>query len=343
MARADLMLKLVEAGTIGNMKLFNKTVEAIIAEERSKNHNVLADRLYEIINQKEKTDANFSNMVTTTQKKLFYETNPQTKLNDLILDSYTFESCNELIEEHFRSDLLRSYNLEPRHRILLAGPPGNGKTSLAEAIANELMVPFITVRYEGVINSFLGETSNKLNELFEYVRSRKCVLFFDEFDAIGKERGDSHETGEIKRVVSSLLLQIDRLPSHVVVITATNHPELLDRAVWRRFQVKLELDHPTRKQINQWLDKYELDYDMPLEYTRRTLIDNLEGMSFSNLNDFGLDIRRKYVLSLPNTNTKKIVRSVLKNLRNQYVHSNLRGENNGRKTITDASNSNDSR
>ncbi|MEC1158998.1 AAA family ATPase [Cytobacillus horneckiae] len=344
MARADLMLKLVEAGSIGNMKLFNKTVEAIIAEERSKNHNVLADRLHEIINQKAtKNNTHFSNTITTTQKKLFYETNPQTRLHDLILDSYILESCNELIEEHFRSDLLRSYNLEPRHRIMLAGPPGNGKTSLAEAIANELMVPFITVRYEGVIDSFLGETSNKLNELFEYVRSRKCVLFFDEFDAIGKERGDSQETGEIKRVVSSLLLQIDRLPSHVVVITATNHPELLDRAVWRRFQVKLELAHPTKKQINQWLDKYEIDYDMPLEYTRRTLIDNLEGMSFSNLNDFGLDIRRRYVLSLPNANTKEIVRSTLKNLRNQYVHSDLRGENNGRETTTNASDSNDGR
>ena len=92
------------------------------------------------------------------------------------------------------------------------------------------------MRYEAVIGSFLGETSGRLKKLFDFVRTHQCVLFFDEFDTLGKERGDVHETGEIKRVVSSLLLQIDALPSHVVVVTATNHAELLDRAVWRRFQ-----------------------------------------------------------------------------------------------------------
>src|SRR5690606_12529058 len=145
----------------------------------------------------------------------------------------------------------------PRNRVMLAGPPGNGKTSLAEALATELMIPFITVRYEGIMDSYLGETSNKLNNLFEYVRTRHCVLFFDEFDTIGKERGDTQETGEIKRVVSSLLLQIDRLPSHVIVVTATNHPELLDRAVWRRFQLKIELNLPNKKQIDEWIDMFE--------------------------------------------------------------------------------------
>lgn len=154
------------------------------------------------------------------------------------------------------------------------------------------MVPFISVRYEGIMDSYLGETSNNLNSLFEYVRTRQCVLFFDEFDTIGKERGDTQETGEIKRVVSSLLLQIDRLPSHVIVITATNHPELLDRAVWRRFQLKLELENPSKKQIGEWIDKFQQDNQMSLEYSKRTLVENLDGLSFSNLNDFGLDIKR---------------------------------------------------
>ena len=101
------------------------------------------------------------------------------------------------------------------------------------------------MRYESVIASYLGETAVRLSRLFDQVRTRRCVLFFDEFDVVGKERRDVHETGEIKRVVSSLLLQIDDLPSHVVVVTATNHPELLDRAVWRRFQLRLNLPAPT--------------------------------------------------------------------------------------------------
>ena len=93
------------------------------------------------------------------------------------------------------------------------------------------MVPFAVVRYEGLIASYLGETASRLRKLFEYVRTRACVLFFDEFDTLAKERGDLHETGEIKRVVNSLLLQIDSVPSYVVVITATNHPELLTSSV----------------------------------------------------------------------------------------------------------------
>lgn len=341
MARADLILKLVESASTGNMKLFYKTVEALIAEERSKNHNILADRLLDLIKESNSNSQKFNNTFILNKSKLFYETNPTVMIQDLILTPFIENACKELIEEHFRSDLLRSYNLEPRHRILFVGPPGNGKTSLAEALANELMLPLVTVRYEGIIDSFLGETANNLNELFEYVRSRKCVLFFDEFDTLGKERGDSQETGEIKRVVSSLLLQIDRLPSHVIVITATNHPELLDKAVWRRFQLKLELKNPTRKQINEWLDRFEKELNTSLEYSRRTLIDNLYGLSFSNLTDFGLDIRRRYVLSLPNSDMRKIVKATLENLRNQFSLKDLRGGNNGKTTIN-ASDSNSS-
>ena len=137
------------------------------------------------------------------------------------------QASRELIEEHRRADLLRAHNLEPRHRVLLTGPPGNGKTSFAEALATELAVPLLSVRYESLIASYLGETAVRFSRLFDQVRVRRCVLFFDEFDVVGKERGDVHETGEIKRVVSSLLLQIDALPSHVVAVSATNHPELL--------------------------------------------------------------------------------------------------------------------
>src|SRR5258705_225336 len=121
-----------------------------------------------------------------------------------------------------------------------------------EAIASALMVPFVLARYDALITSFLGETATRLRKLFEYAHTRRCVLFFDEFDTLGKERGDIHETGEIKRVVSSLLLQIDDLPSYVVVIAATNHPELLDRAVWRRFQLRVHLQPPTALQVHQW-------------------------------------------------------------------------------------------
>ena len=255
MARSDLLVKLVKAGASGDQPLFRKTVDAVIAEERGKNHGVLAERLAEAAssersNGRENPQASLRSL--SLAHDLFFEATPKRSLEDLILPEDVVTACHELIEEQHRHDLLRSYDLQPRNRVLLAGEPGNGKTSLAEALAHALMVPLVVARYDGLIASYLGETASRLRKLFDYVRTRACVLFFDEFDTIGKERGDLHETGEIKRVVSSLLMQIDDLPSHVVVVTATNHPELLDRAVWRRFQLRLELPRPTPKEIEDY-------------------------------------------------------------------------------------------
>jgi SpoVK/Ycf46/Vps4 family AAA+-type ATPase len=262
MARSDLLINLVKAGTLGDQPLFRKTVEAVIAEERGKNHTALADRLADaaspaLNNGHSKHQPTFFPVSAGIANELFFETTPQRALEDLILPEATRDACRELIEEQHRHSLLRSYNLEPRNRVILAGEPGNGKTTLAESLAHALMVPFVVARYDGLIASYLGETASRLIKLFEYVRTRACVLFFDEFDTIGKERGDVHETGEIKRVVSSLLLQIDALPSHVVVVTATNHPELLDRAVWRRFQLRLELPRPTVKDVEAYFANVE--------------------------------------------------------------------------------------
>ena len=181
------------------------------------------------------------------------ETHPQRGLSTLVLPALVRTDIASLIEEHHRADLLRSHGIQPRHRILLSGPPGNGKTALAEAVAEGLGVPLLSVRYETLIGSFLGETTQRLGRLFDHIRSIPSVLFFDEFDVVGKERGDVHETGEIKRVVSSLLLQVDALASHTVVIAATNHAELLDRAVWRRFQLRLALPAPSLKDLSEFL------------------------------------------------------------------------------------------
>lgn len=311
MARSDLLLALVQYGNSGDRVLFRKAVEALIAEERALQHNVLADNLTRSLSETifSTKPSQPSNGESVTN--LLHEVTPHKRLSDLILPATVQRACSELAEEHFRRDLLRSHNIEPRNRVLLAGPPGNGKTSLAEAIAESLMVPLLVVRYDGVIGSFLGETASRLRKLFDFARGRHCVLFFDEFDTLGKERGDPHDTGEIKRVVSSLLLQIDELPSHVVVVTATNHPELLDRAVWRRFQLRLQLPKPTRMQIRNWFEGLQKRIDFPLSFGPEVLASHFRGASFSELEDFSADLLRRWVLSIPNSNAKQTVRDQL--------------------------------
>ncbi|ANB77919.1 AAA family ATPase (plasmid) [Paraburkholderia phytofirmans OLGA172] len=321
MSRADLLVSLVKAGSQGDQQLLRTTVEAMAAEERAKHHHQLADKLVENLGSA-KSGPRSVEVVRSFDGGhggLLYEVEPRRTLDSLLLNETVLTACRELAEEQHRKDLLRSYGVEPRHRVLLSGAPGNGKTSLAEALAAELMVPLFVVRYEAVIGSFLGETSGRLKRLFDFVRTHQCVLFFDEFDTLGKERGDTHETGEIKRVVSSLLLQIDALPSHVVVVTATNHAELLDRAVWRRFQLRLALPEPTVAQKEEWFVRLQKRLDAPLGITPKTLASKLKASSFSDLEQFCEDIQRRYVLALPAANLKRIIVERLKQWQTRFT------------------------
>jgi SpoVK/Ycf46/Vps4 family AAA+-type ATPase len=298
MARADLLLNLVDAANRSDTLMVKRTVEALAAEERAKNHHVLADQLAARVEQKP-AGATVQRLSAAVSTDLWHERSPRVRLQDLVLDLRLHSAIMQIVEEQHRSELLRAHGLEPRNRILLSGPPGNGKTTLAEAIAEALVVPLIVPRYESIVGSFLGETSQHLRQLFEYVSSRRCVLFFDEFDTVAKERADEHETGEIKRVVSSLLLQIDQLPSHVVVITATNHPELLDRAVWRRFQLRAELSRPTAAQIGEWFALFGRRYRVNLASDVPSLVRSFRGANFSDLEEFALDVLRRAILAGP--------------------------------------------
>lgn len=321
MARADLLLNLIKAGARGDQSQFRKTVEALAADERAKNHCILADRLVAQLQQ----DSNGQSKAFAPQPArsqsgpLVVEVTPRQQVGDLILPPDVQQIVDDLIEEQHRADLLRSHNLEPRNRVLLAGPPGNGKTSLAEAIADALNAPFLVVRYEAVIGSYLGETAQRIERVFEHARSRQCVLFFDEFDAIGKERGDLHETGEIKRVVSSLLLQIDALPSYVVVVTASNHPELLDRAVWRRFQIRLELPMPKQAQIEEWFKRFEMRTGQTFGVSPSSLARSLKNVSFAEIEDFGMDVMRRIVLNQANATSGKITERCLSQWRKRFT------------------------
>nr|WP_154926518.1 ATP-binding protein [Pantoea agglomerans] len=303
MARADLVLSLVETGMKGDLPRFKITAEAIAAEATARHQYQLADKLKNILTS---TGSGEERRYTydSDLQNAFYEIQPRKILDDLIIPETVTTQFMELIEEHARRDLLRSYNLEPRHKLLLSGPPGNGKTSIAEALANHLSLPFFTVKYEGIINRYLGETAQHIDKLFEFVKTQRCVLFFDEFDAIGKEREDVNDNGEMKRVVNSLLKHIDLLPSHVVFVGATNHEAMLDKAIWRRFQLQITLPSPTQSMATKWFEEFEKRVGHSLGLAPSTLARKLSGLSFAELEEFALDVQRKYVLGLPASEKK---------------------------------------
>jgi len=307
-ARSDLLLSIVRAGAAGDQAALRSSVEAIVAEERGKNHNILADRLQRAINTVSVTPPTRAFANNQAGRDTVLETEARQRLEDLVLPLPVVHQISQLIEEQHRADLLRAHGMQPRHRVLLSGPPGNGKTSVAEAVAEALAVQFFTVRYDALVGSFLGETNTRLARLFDYARTVPCVLFFDEFDSIGKERGDEHETGEIKRVVSFLLMQIDQLPSYVVTIAATNHAELLDRAVWRRFQLRLALPQPSRAALSAFLERQLALWPEDPGIRPPALATKLGTTSFAEALDFCQTVRRQHILSIGSRSLKNILR-----------------------------------
>tara|TARA_R110002167_G_scaffold51814_2_gene149927 strand:+ start:5466 stop:6446 length:981 start_codon:yes stop_codon:yes gene_type:complete len=318
MAQADTLVELIKTASSGDQLSFRRVAESLIKEEKDKGHRILADRLAKSLKQSNFAPNNgavFKAHTNDSTKELIYEISPERSLNSLVLPDKIKTQLNELIEEQHRAELLHAHNLRPRHRLLLAGPPGNGKTSLAEALACELMYPLIVVRYETLIGSYLGETSSRLKNLLDYAKTQRCVLFFDEFETLGKERGDTHETGEIKRVVSSLLLQLDELPDYVVVVAASNHPELLDRAVWRRFQLRIELGTPSRSQLAQFINSIENRCKINFGLAPETIAKYLLGLNYAEVEEFCLGIVRRAVLDQSTDNALKITRLKLEQWR----------------------------
>ncbi len=301
MARSDLLVSLVRAAAAGDRDALRSTTEALAADERAKKHHLVADRLQRALSAVPVTPPPLITSAPSgvgSGREAIIEIEPRAQLGQLMLPLPVQESGRQLVEEHMRADVLRAHGYEPRHRVLLSGPPGNGKTSFSEGLAEALGLPFFVVRYDALIGSYLGETNTRLRKLFDYIRTQPSVLFFDEFDAIGKERGDTHETGEIKRVVSFLLMQLDQLPSYVLVVAASNHAELLDRAVWRRFQMRLAFPPPDRKQVEVFLDRVIAHWPQPPAMTLQKIAGLLGTVSYAETLDFCQNVRRRQILGL---------------------------------------------
>lgn len=339
MPRSDLIINLVKAGAKGDTANVREIAEAIAADERAKKHTGVADRISRALESVRGVNGNGQTQPVPRVRDGsggIQRREPRRAIGELYLDTGVRHACDELIEEQRRAEVLRAHGLEPRHRVLLAGPPGNGKTSLAEALAFELALPLFTVRYEAVVTSYLGETAQRLRRLFDFVKTEPCVLFFDEFDALGKERGDIHETGEIKRVVTTLLLQLDDLPTYCVLVGATNHPELLDRAAWRRFELRLNLDTPSAKQMTSFFSDRLKELGEQPGYTAKRLCQAVLPASYSEAEDFFVDVKRRIILGQGARELRSVLDDRVKAFAARRYTPN-EGDANGRSTNSEVS------
>jgi len=174
----------------------------------------------------------------------------------LIFSKQLENSIENFISMNAHKNMLRSAGLEVNSSLLLYGPPGCGKTTIAKYISKTLQLPLVIARLDSLVSSLLGNTSKNIRKVFDFASNQPCILFLDEFDAIAKARDDQHELGELKRVINSLLQNIDEFSTNNILIAATNHHELLDKAIWRRFNHIIEIGLPNKEEINELLKLY---------------------------------------------------------------------------------------
>lgn len=291
MANGKLLRKLIRAGAQGDEESFREISEEVIRHERQKKHHLLANDLERILyGESSSPDSagtqRIRNLVPKDEERglpLVQIREPVRDLEEIILSDETRAVLESVLLERRRSDLLGSYGLSSIERLLFCGPPGCGKTLAAEVLATELVVPLAIIRLDSVVSSYLGQTASNLRRIFDFISNYEVVALFDEFDALGKKRTDASEHGEVRRVVNAVLQLMDDFRGDSLLIAATNHQQVLDSAIWRRFEDVLFFETPDVEQIRKFLRmklsgvrrKFDLD-DAPIR-------EWFEGMSYADI------------------------------------------------------------
>ena len=261
MANGKILRQLIKAGASGDSDAFRRASEAIIQDERQKQHHLLANDLEQMLYgeylKPVKQNGRGVLPVPPADKErglpLLDIRQAHRPLEEMVLPESSQVAIEELLEEHRRADVLRSFGMKPSGKVIFHGPPGCGKTLAAEVIAFELDLPLAIVRLDALVSSFLGETAANLRKVFDFIAEYPMVALFDEFDAIGKERADSGEHGELRRVVNAVLQMMDAYQGKSLILAATNHEQILDSAIWRRFDETIDFPLPNAEQIKQIL------------------------------------------------------------------------------------------
>ena len=250
MARSDHVKALLRSHQRGDEAGFQRAAKDLIDDERRKRHDLVAEQLEAILEEPGRTrrPLQVSSLrplpKTRDDLPLISLEEPRLSFQDLVLPEAVAEVFDSLVEEFRQRSALRAHGVAPRSSLLLVGPPGCGKSASAEAVAGQLGLPIAKVQLATVVSSYLGETARNLEQIFNFLEVGSWVLVFDEFDMLGRERSDRPDHGELRRVVAAMLQVVDDHRGDSLFIATSNHPALLDSAVWRRFDEIVELNSP---------------------------------------------------------------------------------------------------
>lgn len=289
MASADQLKALLKSHITGDDSHFFSVAMQVAAHEAKLGHGKLAEELKALIDAAKARPSSkvLNKTIPISQPRgelvgLLQASYPQARLSDMILDDQVAMRLHRIIKEQQNHTKIRAHGLSPRRKLLLVGPPGTGKTLTASALAGELGVPLFVVRLDALITKFMGETAAKLRQVFDAITEVRGVYFFDEFDAIGSQRGQANDVGEIRRVLNSFLQMLEQDQSHSLIIAATNHPEILDYALFRRFDDMIQYGLPEAAQIIAVL-KNRLSTFKPKRLAWSKLADKAIGLSYADV------------------------------------------------------------
>lgn len=272
MSTARHILALLKSHVEGEEQQFYSAALQMAAHEARQGHGKLAQEIRELIDQAKASKSVIekkSDPIPLVQPKgdlanLVSVRYPDIRLSDMILTSDLEFRLKRVLTEQRQGKRLREHNLTPRRKLLLVGPPGSGKTMTAEALAGELKLPLFTTLYDSLMGKYMGETASRLKVIFEAMTITKGVYFFDEFDAIGTQRHNSNDVGEIRRILNSFLMFLEQEQGDSLILAATNHPQLLDKALFRRFDDVIEYQLPDaaiiRELIESRLISFQIDW-----------------------------------------------------------------------------------
>lgn len=293
MATANQLKMLVKSHFEDNNERFNTIALQIAAHEARLGHTNLANDIRKIIESSKNNKPRLKSIDSNLQG-LFLEIYPQERLSDLVVAPQIKERIERIIHEFTYKDKLFKHNLENRRKIMFSGNPGTGKTMTASIIANELKLPIYVVLMDKIVTKYMGETSAKLRQIFDFIEDVPAVYLFDEFDAIGGQRGKDNEVGEMRRVLNSFLQFIERDHSDSLIIAATNNLELLDQALFRRFDDVIHYQLPTDNEKIQLL-KNRLNGNLSKKEIKE-LLPELDSLSHAEINQACLDVIKTSVI-----------------------------------------------
>lgn len=318
MASSDQIKSLIKSFGQGDEDRFFASAMQIAASEARSGHSNMAQELKSLIEDAKKnrslTQLDRGKIVNISPQKrelneLIDVFQPRINLSDLVLVEDVRIRLEKLIREQRQLDLLLHHNLTPRRKLLLTGPPGTGKTMTAQAIAGELGIPIFIIRLDGILSKFMGESIAKLRMIFDIMPQQRGVYLFDEFDSIGSQRHHGQDVGEIKRILNSFLINIEKDSSNSIIIAATNLPELLDKALFRRFDDIISYPLPNKENIISAIQKYTtgFSFDTPLNY--KSIAELAIGLNYTDIARACEETIKEMILS----GTKKLHKSFLIN------------------------------